>query len=560
MSEFLFADEPDDKQAKQTELSATKSNNAWRILIVDDDESVHSITKTVLKSKIIDGKGLMFSSVFSGKDAIELLKEDSDFAVILLDVVMESDQAGLDACRHIREQLKLETVRIILRTGQPGSTPEEDVILKYRINDYKEKSDLTANKLFSCIVTAVRSYADITQLEASKAEIEMKAQQLELSNRYKSEFLANMSHELRTPLNSILILSELLAADDDENLIPDQIDSLSVINRSGKALLSLVEDILDLSQIEAGKMKVNLHKHHLDELTQNIGRNFNEISAEVGVAFEMSVGTSVPAFLCIDLPKVNQIINHLLTNAFKFTEQGLVKFSVAYIAEPDSQLTFEVSDSGIGIDAALLGDIFDTFRQGDGSTGRQYGGTGVGLSIAKELTTLISGELSVESTLGLGSKFTLTMPIEALTTEEPKETQSPQTVQNESVDDVIAKKQVLIVDDDARNIFSLIQGLKRHNMQLIVAENGQAALDKLEQHPSIDIVLMDIMMPVMDGNVAMKKIREQAEFINLPIIAITGKTLEADLNTALSSGATKCMSKPVDINDLTQAIGACLEP
>jgi len=576
MSEFLFAEETPDNAPQTQSTDAQIPRQYWDILIVDDDTAVHNITKTVLKSKEIDGRKLRFHSVFSGYEATQLLKTQSDFAVILLDVVMESDQAGLDACRIIREELALNTVRIILRTGQPGSTPEEEVILKYRINDYKEKNELTATKLFCSIVTAVRSYQDLISLEQSKVElviekeaveqinaemaevalqIEANVKALELSNRYKSQFLANMSHELRTPLNSILILSRLLADNDEANLEPDQIESAKIINNSGTELLALIEDILELSQLETGQLSVNYDNFYIGDLTEVLKQEFSALAQDKALEFNLRLDPNLPKMFRVDLQKLKQVLSNLIGNAIKFTNNGSVSLLMEYREHPNKSIVFQVVDTGIGIAADQLDGIFQSFQQVDGSTSRQYGGTGLGLAISKEIVKLIQATLTVSSQVDNGSIFTLTLPLLEMTIPH-KITQDQNTrVTQQST---MVGKEVLIVDDNPRNVFSLTQGLKPFKMKITVAENGQEALEKLDTNPTIDIVLMDIMMPIMDGNTAIKKIRQQSNYAALPVIAITAKASRADQLEAIDSGANNCMAKPVDINVLTELMASNL--
>ena len=564
MSEFLFSEESDDN-----ELIPETEQEFWDVLIVDDEEAVHSITKTVLKSKVIDGRKLRFHSAFNGQQATDLLRKQQDFAVILLDVVMENDQAGLDACLVIRDELQLNTVRIILRTGQPGSTPEEEVILKYKINDYKEKNELTASKLFSCIVTAVRSYHDLVTLQESQTalvkeknaiekmnndmaivtqEIAHKAQLLEESNRYKSEFLANMSHELRTPLNSVLILSSLLSDNDENNLGPDQIESLNIIQKSGKELLDLIEDILALSQLETGKIKPCYQQHSVYELCRSLIEKYAPLAQEKGLVFDWHIDKNVPEDAVMDVQKVKQGVSNLLSNAIKFTSQGTVTLIIKYEGQENS-LHIAVEDTGIGIEDSELKGIFESFQQVDGSVSRAYGGVGLGLTLTQRIVNVVGGKVIAASEVGKGSIFTIIVPLNHKCSDD--KSYLPANHAEKALRDD-AQKQVLIVDDNSRNVFSLIQGLKSRKMKIFVAENGQSALDKLAQNPAIDIILMDIMMPVMDGNTAMKAIRASGKYNELPIIAITAKTLREDRDQALSSGASECVSKPVDIHALTK--------
>jgi len=577
MNEFVFSEEIEPQETESSE-----SQEYWDVLIVDDEAAVHSVTKMVLKSKVIDGKKLRFHSVYNGQEAIDLLRKQPDFAVILLDVVMESDHAGLDACRIIRDELKLDTVRIILRTGQPGSTPEEEVILKYRINDYKEKNELTASKLFSCIVTAVRSYDDLVSLQRSQLalmkekeaveeinvemqaatkEIVNKAKQLEHSNRYKTEFLANMSHELRTPLNSVLILSSLLRDNDTNNLDSDQIESLNIIHKSGNELLDLIEDILALSQLDTGKTQPFYQSHQLSDIFEPLCEKYGPLAQEKSLSFECVFDQNLPTEVIIDAQKVKQCISNILSNAIKFTGEGKVKINTSFDQAINS-LIIAIEDTGIGISCAEVDGLFESFQQVDGSTSRAYGGVGLGLAIAKRMINLVNGTISLKSKEGEGSTFTLLIPLSnslSITNAHPKFEKSLSADLEYKIDEQKTKKQVLIVDDNSRNVFSLIQGLKRRNMKIFVAEDGQSALKKLAKNPSIDIILMDIMMPMMDGNTAMRAIRASGKHNDLPIIAITAKALLEDRDEALSSGATECLSKPVDIHALNQLMDECLQ-
>jgi len=577
MNEFVFSDEIDTQEAQ--------SNNPqeyWDVLIVDDEDAVHSVTKMVLKSKVIDGKKLRFHSVYNGQEAIALLRQQPNFAVILLDVVMENDHAGLEACRIIRDELKLDTVRIILRTGQPGSTPQEEVILKYRINDYKEKNELTASKLFSCIVTAVRSYDDLIclqhsqvalmkekeaveeiniEMQAATQEIVHKAKQLEHSNRYKTEFLANMSHELRTPLNSVLILSSLLRDNDTNNLNNDQIESLNIIHKSGNELLDLIEDILALSQLDTGKTQPFYQSHQLSDIFEPLCEKYASLAQEKSLMFKCVIDNNIPSEIIIDAQKVKQSISNILSNAIKFTSQGSVLLSANFDQTLDA-LIFSIEDTGIGISCAEVDGLFESFQQIDGSTSRAYGGVGLGLAIAKRMVNLVNGSISLKSQLGEGSVFTLRIPLNNVPSDSNvhpniEKTITPGLETETKITE--PKKQVLIVDDNSRNVFSLIQGLKRRNMKIFVAEDGQSALNKLAENPTIDIILMDIMMPMMDGNTAMKAIRQSGRHDDLPIIAITAKALLEDRDEALSSGATQCLSKPVDIHELNQLMDDYLQ-
>src|SRR5262249_47820395 len=259
------------------------------------------------------------------------------------------------------------------------------------------------------------------EIELARAALEEKAEQLALSSRYKSEFLANMSHELRTPLNSLLILAKLLGENPDENLTTKQIEFADTIYTAGSDLLGLINDILDLSKVEAGRMNVNVGDVKLSDLREFVERSFRHVSEDKDLAFEIEVhGAIVPPAIETDEQRLQQVLKNLLSNAFKFTEEGGVKlrigvaegrqFASEALARAETVFEFAVSDTGVGIAHDKLRLIFEAFQQADGTTSRRYGGTGLGLSISREIARLLGGEIHVESKPGEGSTFTLFLP------------------------------------------------------------------------------------------------------------------------------------------------------
>ena len=450
-----------------------------------------------------------------------------------------------------------------------------------------------------------------TDLEKTKTEIEKKAKQLELATKYKSEFLANMSHELRTPLNSMLLLAKMLSDNDENNLSEDQIDSAASIHRSGQNLLRLINDILDLSKIEARKIELSITDVNIQSFVSNLDIEFKHIAKEKGVGFEIYVETGLPEIITTDILRLEQIVRNLLSNAYKFTEEGTV--SVKF-TRPNKNMTFDrddlqitktvavsVEDTGLGIPEDKIEAIFEAFRQVDGSISRSHGGTGLGLSISRELAALIGGELKVESTLGKGTVFTVYIPevliapsddddnvtvplIEEKSVKQVKKKTAPQVQKtiappvkqpppiknipqdikqekelNEKLKTILKDKKVMLVDDDMRNIFALNKFLKSKGMKTSVANNGQKALDLLEKDETPDIILMDIMMPVMDGYEAMKKIRLQDRFKELPVLALTAKAMDSDRQECIDCGASDYLSKPLDTTKLLLMLGQWLE-
>ena len=413
-------------------------------------------------------------------------------------------------------------------------------------------------------------------VEQSKRQVEEKAGQLAVSSKYKSEFIANMSHELRTPLNSLLILAQQLEDNPDKNMTETQVEYASVIRSSGNDLLELLNSILDLAKAESGTVTAEMTDVSVEELRRTLDREFEHIAEAKGLGYAVDVALGTPDSIVTDPQRLRQILKNLLSNAFKFTEHGEVHVQIGLadkgwnpatesLQQAPSVLAFAVRDTGIGIDEEQHHRIFEAFAQGDGSTARLYGGTGLGLSISRELVRLLGGEITVVSTLGGSSTFTVYLPTGQSRTVPPADelvtTNGAGThgngsngVENGTVDPVkfsgIDGKKILVVDDDFRNIFALSALLERGHANVTVAESGIEAIATLERMPDIDIVLMDIMMPVMDGYETIRAIREIDRFKGLPIIAVTGKVMAGERKRCIDAGATDYLAKPVDAAQL----------
>ncbi|MEU1112252.1 HAMP domain-containing protein [Streptomyces sp. NPDC005866] len=575
------------------------------------------------------------------------------------------------------------------------------------------------------------------QIEQARQELETRAQQLALASKYKSEFLANMSHELRTPLNSLLILAQLLAQNPSRNLTPKQVEYAGIIHSAGSDLLQLINDILDLSKVEAGKMDVAPERVPLRQLLEYVEATFRPMTTQKSLEFTVATAPGTPADLLTDDSRLRQILRNLLSNAVKFTEQGGVELRIEPAADREVPpgvlrggpvVAFRVVDTGIGIPHQQLETIFGAFQQADGTTSRKYGGTGLGLSITREIAHLLGGAVTVDSTPGQGSTFTLYLPVaradfeELLETggrpvEQPRDvttsevapaprllsasapvpehrrrrllvieerprgllslvaeravadiahdpgdphgaidlitavgaqeaastlaaepchcvvlelgmpgkegadfleamrgdsalasvpvlvhtghrvdlvqeqalralaggrpldflssldelreritlhlsaeqpgdvlslvrTDEPHRPAAQAVDDSFLGRTVLVVDDDARNLFALSGVLELHGFQVLHADNGRKGIEMLLAHPDICLVLMDVMMPEMDGYTATAEIRAMPQYAQLPIIAVTAKAMPGDQEKSLASGANDYITKPVDTNDL----------
>ncbi|MEU6123524.1 HAMP domain-containing protein [Streptomyces sp. NPDC047123] len=440
------------------------------------------------------------------------------------------------------------------------------------------------------------------ELRRSNAELEEKAALLATSSQYKSEFLANMSHELRTPLNSLLILARLLSDNPDDHLSDQEVQFATTIHRSGSDLLQLINDILDLSKIEAGRMDVRPKKLPLIKVLDYVHATFRPLTLDRGLAFDVSVGEDVPREMFSDEQRLQQILRNLLSNAVKFTSAGRIELRVSRVKDTavdrllhdnDDLLCFAVSDTGIGIPAEQLPVIFEAFQQADGTTNRKYGGTGLGLSISREIAGLLGGRITASSRPGQGSTFALYVPVvhpghgaaalayaaahtphlpEPLeqaalrphTTLEPDDSWPTPTKLEEWKEGragrILPGRRVLIVDDDIRNVFALTHVLSRVGMPVLYAENGREGIETLERNPDVDLVLMDIMMPEMDGYETMAAIRRSPRWQGLPIVALTAKAMPGDREKAISEGATDYVPKPVDVDQLLGVVCALLDP
>ncbi|MFE6742556.1 HAMP domain-containing protein [Streptomyces tubercidicus] len=496
-----------------------------------------------------------------------------------------------------------------------------------------------------------------TEIEEARQVLEERAEQLAVSMRYKSEFLANMSHELRTPLNSLLILAKLLADNAEGNLSPKQVEFAETIHGAGSDLLQLINDILDLSKVEAGKMDVSPTRIALVQLVDYVEATFRPLTAEKGLDFSVRVSPELPATLHTDEQRLLQVLRNLLSNAVKFTDSGAVELVIrpagadvpvaireqllehGSLRDPDADMiAFSVTDTGIGIASSKMRVIFEAFKQADGTTSRKYGGTGLGLSISREIARLLGGEIHAASEPSRGSTFTLYLPhnpgglppqgypqlvaggiamdAEARESEvgqqqaeeqleheqgaggslnrrrrravqgtprrfelsgrqpsappqpapEPPLPQAPQPVPQPPAEepwlgngqDLVDPafeggfhgEKVLIVDDDIRNVFALTSVLEQHGLSVLYAENGREGIEVLEQHDDIVLVLMDIMMPEMDGYATTAAIRRMPQFAGLPIIALTAKAMKGDREKSIDSGASDYVTKPVDTDHL----------
>jgi signal transduction histidine kinase/CheY-like chemotaxis protein/CHASE3 domain sensor protein len=411
---------------------------------------------------------------------------------------------------------------------------------------------------------------DITR---TSGELRLKARELEQASRYKSDFLANMSHELRTPLNSSLILAKLLADNPDGNLSDEQVKFAETIRSSGNDLLCLINDILDLSKIEAGHMEIRPEEVLLSEIAANVRRTFEPLASEKRLRLTTSVGADCPASIVSDRQRLEQVLKNLVSNAVKFTEQGEVELTVEKAF--DGRLAFAIRDTGIGIAEEQREVVFEAFRQADGTTNRKYGGTGLGLSISRELTRLLGGHIGLESEIGKGSTFTVTLP----------ETFEPDAVRPRTertggdatasaarprvsaaaaravephprrmIDDrerlIGSRRVILVVEDDepfARILYDLAHEL---DFQCLVATTAEEAVGiSLQYRPGA--VVLDIGLPDHSGLTVLDRLKHDARTRHIPVHVVSAGDYA---ESALSLGAVGYMLKPVKREELMAAL------
>jgi HAMP domain-containing protein/CheY-like chemotaxis protein/signal transduction histidine kinase len=431
------------------------------------------------------------------------------------------------------------------------------------------------------------------EVEAARLALEEKAEQLSLSSKYKSEFLANMSHELRTPLNSLLILAKLLADNKDGNLSEKQVEYSHTILASGTDLLNLINDVLDLSKVEAGKMEVNVGSVPVTEIRDYVERSFRPVAEEKALEFDIEIGPDVPPTLETDPQRLQQVLKNLLANAFKFTEQGRVALTVRRadksrrFANPtldgaETVLAFAVSDTGIGIPRNKQKLIFEAFQQADGTTSRRFGGTGLGLSISREIARLLGGEIRVESVEGEGSTFTLFLPQDwhgpehgtdddegswdgprrsaAATIPSPRPEARRPSAPDEDAEPAPAlpddragvepgDRTVLIVENDTGFAQILLDMARDKGFKGIVALDGESAMELTREYRP-DAVTLDIDLPGIDGWTVLDRLKHDPETRHIPVHIVSGIDKR---QRGLRAGAISYLEKPVSREALESA-------
>jgi len=532
-----------------------------------------------------------------------------------------------------------ESIGLVLNTIEANTLTEN--LLKQsqsqaqELQSRQEELSTSNEDLASQAARLAEQYTEVErknqEVVLAKRLVEEKADQLAVSSKYKSEFFSNMSHELRTPLNSLLILAGELEDNQEQTLTETQVQYASVIRSSGNDLLRLLDDILDLAKVESGTVTLECDEVELVEVRDALDRDFAHVAKQQGLSFSVELAPEVSGAVTTDASRLRQVLKNLLSNAFKFTEEGGVRLHIGAaqggwsptnegLARAESVIAFRISDTGIGITPEQQHLIFEAFAQADGSTARQYGGTGLGLSISRELVRLLGGEVTLMSTLGEGSTFTLYLPrspgvqagvVDAPVPDAPSQQPPPppealRSASNghaaappSAVIESLARlpaaelhsngdvevaggparavpaltpmpplthpagtnlqgRKVLVVDDDFRNIFALAALFKRVDIEAVSAEGGQQGIDILKETPSIDLVLVDIMMPGMDGYATMRAMRKLPSGGRVPLVAFTAKVGDGERQRCIEAGASAYVPKPVDTSQLFGVLGAWL--
>ena len=682
-----FADEDDDE--------AICSSHPWKVLIVDDEPGVHDVTKLALQDLIFKDRPLEFMHAYSGKEAREILSNTQDIALTLLDVVMETLSAGLDTAKYIRDEINNHLIRIVLRTGQPGYAPEREIIQNYDINDYKNKTELSRDKLCTTIISALRGYEDLLNAEtyrlaqakiienskhlltsghhdtfiqrltdrlddllplgdiyaqsspkfvlASECEQQLKVfqhsksindpaiwlepfaplvqeaidtstleirdshalllfyqkdQQLiylalkyeedisdleeqmlavlmhnikisysntnlqqsltemnnqleikidartralkkateaaEQASQAKSQFLATMSHEIRTPMNAILGFTQLLQRSPDTTAA--SVETLNKISKAGNHLMEIINDVLEISKIEAGAMELKTISFDLNDLVDDISQMFSFRCEQKNINWHLLYDSPHSTQVYGDQGKIRQVLINLLGNSVKFIDHGDIKLQIT--SPKQDYYRFEVTDTGPGMSPGEIKTLFSTFTQGQ--VGAEKGGTGLGLAIAHNQVNLMGGKLEVESALGHGARFFFTIPLPI--SQEALVEKLSDEIENVRVK-VPHEVHALVVDDVEANRDILTSLLSATGVKVTEAVDGKDSIEKLRHH-TFDIVFMDILMPVMRGDEAIKVIREELMLTKLHCVAISAYSLSHEVPYYIGIGFDQFISKP----------------
>ncbi|HAS43429.1 MAG TPA: hypothetical protein DCS93_23315 [Microscillaceae bacterium] len=446
--------------------------------------------------------------------------------------LLEESQAQNDALMKSQKKLLYQSEELMASEIEMQRTYEEVKILNGRLEEKVEERTKELNK-------------KVKELKEAQVEMRHSKEIAEKANQSKTRFLANMSHEIRSPLNAILGFSQILKLRSPElNLPTEDQQYLNNIKMSGENLSELINNILDLSKIEAGKLSLSKEDLNLKQLFQSIFHINKAKALEKDIQFIYDFDARLPEFVCTDRTKLNQILMNLTSNAIKFTDSGKKVQLLAYKDENESIAVFKVIDEGIGIAANRLESIFEPFEQADNSVTRRFGGTGLGLTITRQMARLLGGDVTVESVEGEGATFIVTIPYEAASQRVKK------TVKVEPQDVTFAKdNKVLVVEDNQLNQEMMRAMFHQLGLEMHLAENGVIGVQKAQEILP-DLILMDMHMPEMSGLEATKKIRNTEGLFKTPIVALSADAFKNQQRRAFRNGVNEYLTKPIDFEKL----------
>ncbi|SKB89700.1 response regulator [Daejeonella lutea] len=533
---FAFGD------VKPASIAAIPVYHDYRMVGVIELGALNEISESILEfmSSVVNNIGIALYTSQIRKMQQELLEETQAQA--------EELQTQHSELENLNTELETQTQKI--QASEEELRVQQEELLQSN-QELEERSRLLEEK---------------NQIIVERnLDIQQKAEQLELSTKYKSEFLANMSHELRTPLNSILLLSRLMS--ENKDLDKEQVEYAQVIQSAGQGLLSLIDEILDLSKIESGKMDLELRSVTLKEITNDLRSLFDPLAREKGIDLQLIIEPSAPELIVTDKLRLEQILKNLLSNALKFTSKGSIKLN---ISQPDNSnlIQFSVKDTGIGIPKEKQQQVFEAFQQADGSTRRKFGGTGLGLSISRELSKLLGGEIRLFSKPGEGSDFTvyipstknnisIKLPAPVLVTEDEPKIKVPErfraeVIPNEIEDDRNNLKDddkiILIVEDDTVFAKALLDYTRKQNYKGVVAVRGDQGLEMAALYKPIAI-LLDIQLPVKDGWEVMEELKSNPSTRHIPVHIMSSMEVKKE---SLMKGAVDFINKPIALDDMNQ--------
>lgn len=512
---------------------------------------------------------------------LELLERNNRTLTLLDKTQQQTEElrASEEELRAQSDQLQVANEELRKKSDALQQQAEELRASEEELRSQREELSATNEEL---AIKSKNLEEQTKQLDEARIEAEKRALERDTASRYKSEFLANMSHELRTPLNSLLILARSLRDNEEGNLNDDQVESAGIIHESGTSLLRLINDILDLSKVEAGKMEMNVSHVRLDQFAATLQQRFRLLAESKGLGFNIQSAPDLPEAIVSDSGKLEQILNNLIGNAVKFTEQGQVSVTIKRPAPSsmpaavglasDRVIEFEISDTGIGIPANKIDAVFQAFEQVDGSTNRRYGGTGLGLTISKRLAQFLGGDIAVISSEGQGSTFRLILPqetraqkssqsgaavistssVERVSTPEnagaPAMQKFPQIADDRET--VSAGDETILIIEDDEKFAKIVRNLSRkRGFKCLIAEDGAAGLELARRYRPTGIVL-DVGLPGMNGWTVMAKLKECAETRHIPVHFMSAT--DASLR-GLEMGAVGFFTKPVSKEQIESA-------